>query len=109
MAELVRRLHAAIAPHESDGILGMPSEDDLQRLRASSGEEAKGAFLTLMREHHRGAVTMTDEAWARAGDPRLRAFAYSVRHAQSGQIRWMNALLQTHSSRLPRRPSVAYD
>lgn len=93
--------------HSSDDIPGLPSDQDLRRLRALAGEEAKRAFLTLMRDHHRGAVNMTDEAWTRAGDPRLRTFAYSVGHAQSGQIRWMNALLQMDSPRLPRRPSVA--
>lgn len=95
--------------HESGEIPGMPSDQALQQLRAATGEEARRSFLTLMREHHRGAVNMTDEAWARAGDPRLRTFAYSVGHAQSGQIRWMNALLRTDSSRLPRRPSVPND
>lgn len=95
--------------HESGEAPGMPSEQDLQRLHAATGEQARRAFLTLMREHHRGAVNMTDEAWTHAGDPRLRTFAYSVRHAQSGQIRWMNALFETDSSQLPRRPSVAYD
>lgn len=98
-----------VASGELAGIHGMPSDEQLERLRASSGDEAKRAFLTRMREHHRGAVMMTDDAWGRAGDPRLRTFAYSVGHAQSGQIRWMNALLVTASSRLPRRPSLLYD
>lgn len=95
------------ASHDSAGVPGMPSEEDLQRLRASSGEDARREFLRLMREHHRGAVAMTEEALAQAGDPRLRTFAYSVRHAQSGQIRWIDALLVADSPRLPRRPSVA--
>lgn len=56
------------------------------------------------RTHHRGAVIMTDDALSRAGDPRLRTFAYSVGHAQSGQIRWMDALLTTH---LPANPTTA--
>ena len=37
--------------------------------------------------HHEGAVNMTEDALRRAGDPCLRTFAYSVRHAESGQIR----------------------
>lgn len=94
---------------ETAGIHGIPSDEQLQGLHASSDDEAKRRFLTLMREHHRGAVMMSDDAWTRASDPRLRTFAYSVRHAQSGQIRWMNALLVTESSRLPRRPSLPYD
>lgn len=98
-----------LASQEAAVIHGMPSDQQMQRLRASSGDEARRAFLTPMREHHRGAVMMADEAWSRAGDPRLRTFAYSVRHAQSGQIRWMDALLVTRSARLPRRPSLSYD
>lgn len=93
-------------PHDAAEIPGMPSEHDLRRLRAASADEAERAFLTLMREHHRGAVIMTDEAWSRASDPRLRTFAHSVRHAQSGQIRWMRALESADSPRLPRRPST---
>ena len=99
---------SASSPYGS-GIPGIPSGQDLQRLRTSSPEETERAFLTLMREHHRGAIQLTDEAWARAGDPRLRAFAHSVRHAQSGQIRWMAVLTTVDSPRLPRRPSVDYD
>ena len=96
-----------LPPQEYAGVRGMPSDEDLRRLRAASGEDAKRRFLTLMRAHHAGAVVMADEAQARAHDPRLRTFAYSVRHAQSGQIRWMAGLLVTDSYRLPRRPSLS--
>lgn len=96
----------SVPSHESPAIAGMPSSADLDRLRATSGDAARSAFLTLMRTHHRGAVTMTDDALRRVGDPRLRTFAYSVRHAQSGQIRWMDALMTTDLPRLPRRPSI---
>ena len=99
----------ALASAKAAAMHGMPSEQQLQALRASSGDEAKRAFLTLMREHHRGAIAMANEAWTRAGDARLRTFAYSVGHAQSGQIRWMNALLVTGASRLPRRPTLLDD
>jgi uncharacterized protein (DUF305 family) len=96
-----------LPPDESAGIRGMPSQEDLKRLRAATGEEAERDFLALMEAHHRGAVVMADEAQARATDPRLSTFAYSVRHAQSGQIRWMAGLLVTDASRLPRRPSLS--
>jgi uncharacterized protein (DUF305 family) len=45
-----------------------------------------------MIEHHLGAVMMADTAWRQAGDPRLRIYAESLRHAQRGQIERMNAL-----------------
>ena len=96
----------SVAEHESAAIPGVPSTAELDRLQATSEDAARAAFLTLMRSHHRGAVTMTEEALRRAGDPRLRTFAYSVRHAQSGQIRWMDALITTQWPRLPRRPSI---
>lgn len=98
-----------LPPQESAGIRGMPSDEDLRRLRAATGEEADRYFLALMEAHHRAAVVMADEAQARASDPRLRTFAYSVRHAQSGQIRWMAGLLVTDAARLPRRPSLVHD
>ena len=98
-----------LPPQESAGIPGMPSDEDLRRLRAATGEEAERDFLALMEAPHRGAVIMADEAQARARDPRLRTFAYSVRHAQSGQIRWMAGLLVTDAPRLPRRPSLVHD
>lgn len=96
----------AMAQHMSE-IPGMASERDLQRLRATRGTEAERLFLRLMRDHHRGAVAMANGAWGRAADPRLRTFAYSVRHAQSGQIRWINGVLVASSSGLPRRPTLA--
>ena len=73
------------------------SKQQLLELRASKRDEARRTFLTLMDEHHRAAVKMTDKAWARAGEPRLRIFAYSAGYAQSGQIRWMRALATTVS------------
>jgi uncharacterized protein (DUF305 family) len=95
----------APSPH-TEHIPGMPSDGDMERLRTSRGEDAERSFLTLMRQHHEGAVRMTEETLARASDPRLLTFSHSVRHAQSGQIRWMSALLLVESRKLPRRPSV---
>jgi len=92
--------------HESAEIAGMPSDIDMKRLQASSGENMHRTFLTMMGTHHRSAITMTDDALEHAGDPHLRTFAYSVRHAQSGQVRWIDALLTVQGPGLPRRPSV---
>jgi hypothetical protein len=33
--------------------------------------------------HHDSAIRMANDAWAHAGDPRLRLFAYQVPHAPS--------------------------
>lgn len=97
----------SVPTHEVTGIPGMPSAADWERLQTSSDQDARRTFLMLMREHHQGAVMMTEDAQQRAGDPRLRTFAYSVRHAQSGQIRWMDPLMTVQWPRLPRRPSTS--
>lgn len=79
-------------------IPGMPSQADLRSLASLRSEPFERKFLAMMIAHHEGAVAMADDAWHRAGDPRLRIFATSVQHAQRGQIDWMRRMLSEHRS-----------
>lgn len=81
-----------VSVHEHHTIPGMPSEEDMARLAASQTTEFEQRFFPIMTAHHAGAVMMADEAWRRAGDPRLRVYADSLRHAQNGQIVRMRRL-----------------
>jgi uncharacterized protein (DUF305 family) len=74
-------------------IPGMPQPDTLVRLKTARGRPFDLAFIPVMIAHHQGAIQMADEAWRLAGDPRVRLFADSIRHAQSGQITAMGSLL----------------
>lgn len=77
---------------EHHQIPGMPSTAVMTQLATLTGAEFEHRFLPVMIEHHQGAVMMSDMAWQEAGDPRLRLFAESLRHAQRGQIQRMMEL-----------------
>ena len=76
---------------------GMPLPAALEQLATSSGSDFDQQFLDLMIRHHEGAVQMSDQAWSRAADPRVRIFAIQIRHAQTRQIARMMVLRRPHT------------
>ena len=76
---------------------GMPPPGALEQLAASGGSDFDQQFLDLMIRHHEGAVQMSDQAWSRAADPRVRIFAIQIRHAQTRQIARMMVLRRPHT------------
>ncbi|WP_262030842.1 DUF305 domain-containing protein [Microvirga sp. Mcv34] len=59
---------------------------------AAPGPEFERFFLTVMAEHHRGAVLMANDALSRMADLRLKALASAISHAQRGQLAIMDSL-----------------
>jgi len=77
---------------------GMASEADLERLRGASGTDAEIIFLTLMIAHHRGGVDMADAVLDRSTHPLVTTLARTIVFAQSGEIDYMESLLEQRSS-----------
>ncbi|MEU0188320.1 DUF305 domain-containing protein [Streptomyces afghaniensis] len=82
--------------HSASGHSGMPgmmADEDMARLEKSSGKAFDTQFLTLMVEHHEGAVEMatTEKSKGRYGP--AKAMADDIVTAQNAEIREMNRLL----------------
>ncbi|PBC60971.1 DUF305 domain-containing protein [Streptomyces sp. Tue6028] len=75
------------------GMSGMMSTKDMDALKAASGEEFDTMFLTMMVEHHKGAVEMagTEKAKGRSGS--ATSMADDIITAQNAEITEMNKLL----------------
>lgn len=78
-----------LSPDEVAHMPGMPHPTAVDALEDLSGMAFQEQFLTLMIPHHEGAVLMANDAIHHAGDPQLRIFGDSIRHAQRNQIAQM--------------------
>jgi uncharacterized protein (DUF305 family) len=78
----------------SDGMPGMMSPDDLGALEKASGGDFDRMFLTMMIEHHEGAIEMakTEEAEGTFAD--AIELARRIQKDQAAEIRTMEGLLQ---------------
>lgn len=89
------------AMHTSHEMAGMASPEDIARLEASQGEEFDKLFLSLMIEHHKGALTMVEELLEQPGaayEPVLFEFTNDITNDQEAEIERMSAMLAGYSS-----------
>ncbi|WP_322778339.1 DUF305 domain-containing protein [Frankia sp. Cas4] len=70
---------------------GMATDAELGQLSKASGRELDTLFLALMIRHHRGGLTMAQEAAARAQEPDVRALARAMVINQAIEIDQMEA------------------
>jgi uncharacterized protein (DUF305 family) len=90
-------LHAGHGPgQESMMMPGMVSHQQMMQLDAARGREFDRLFLTLMIQHHRGAVAMVDELFGTYGaaqDETVFRFASDVQVDQKTEIARMERML----------------
>jgi uncharacterized protein (DUF305 family) len=72
---------------------GMMSEDDMSNLMGMSGPEFDRMWLTMMIEHHEGAVEMADTELAEGENPDAKQLATGIVSAQQREIAEMQAML----------------
>jgi uncharacterized protein (DUF305 family) len=70
----------------------MLSPGEIEGLRRAEPAGFDPLFVRLMSQHHEGAIAMSSEALAQAGDPRLKLMAHAIRHQQSGEIQLMHGV-----------------
>ena len=81
--------------HGSDhsGMPGMMSDDQMQQLRGSSGEQFDRMWMEMMIAHHEGAITMAKDVLATTVDPDVTKLAEAVVAGQTAEIAQMRELL----------------
>jgi len=102
----VDHAHHAMGGGAAPQMPGMLTSAQLARLDSSRGLAFDRLFLTLMIEHHRGALTMVDQLFASDGGARDEAvfrLASDVHADQSTEIRRMQLMLATLPPEEPTR------
>jgi uncharacterized protein (DUF305 family) len=75
---------------------GMMSGGQMRQLESAMGTSVDKVFLTLMPEHHRGAIDMARTELAKGANPEAKKLARSIISSQTAEItqmRSMNAAL----------------
>ncbi len=90
-------------PAESDmgsmgGMEGMMSDSDMQELMGLSGAEFDERFLTMMIEHHTGAIAMAQREQEDGQNPDAIDLAEQIEAAQAEEVTEMEGLLETVGS-----------
>ncbi|GIF16332.1 DUF305 domain-containing protein [Actinoplanes teichomyceticus] len=76
-----------------DAMPGGMSESDMTALHNAKGAEFDKQFLTMMIEHHEGAVEMARTETAQGADPQAKALAQKIITAQQAEIATMKGIL----------------
>ncbi|WP_449061819.1 DUF305 domain-containing protein [Planomonospora algeriensis] len=71
------------------GMPGMAAPEQLEALKAASGEDFDRLFLDLMIDHHRGAITMSEQVLAGGSHIKIEELANEVSVTQGAEIRRM--------------------
>ncbi len=77
----------------STAMSGMMSADDMTRLGTLSGTEFDKTWLTMMTEHHAGAVEMANTELSDGANADAKALATDIIAAQNAEIETMKGLL----------------
>jgi uncharacterized protein (DUF305 family) len=71
---------------------GMASKDDMSALESASDAKFEQMFLTMMIEHHNGAIEMAETALAEGQNAKAKELAQQVIDGQTVQVEVMNGL-----------------
>ncbi|MBG0828063.1 DUF305 domain-containing protein [Planomonospora sp. ID67723] len=74
------------------GMPGMAAPEQMEALKAATGEEFDRLFLRLMIAHHQGAITMSRQVLTGGSHLRIQELAGDVTAGQSAEIRHMLAM-----------------
>ncbi len=74
---------------------GMMSSDEMDNLESASGSAFDEMFLSMMIEHHEGAIEMAQTEQADGEYPDAIALAETIEEAQTSEIETMKELLES--------------
>ncbi|WP_422740238.1 DUF305 domain-containing protein [Micromonospora sp. WMMD729] len=78
--------------HDHAGMRGMQSPEAMRRLDAARGVEFDRLFITMMTDHHQGAVTMATDLLSVGADATLNELATSLATEQAIEINRLREL-----------------
>src|SRR5690625_3472993 len=78
---------------DHSGMDGILSEEQMEELAASEGEEFDTLFLELMIEHHEGAVDMAGTVLEEGAAPEAQQLAEEIEQTQEEEIEQMHTML----------------
>ncbi len=79
--------------HHMGSMPGMMSEEQLQELKSASGLSLDRMFLTMMVEHHKGAIEMAEMEIDQGESEDAIALAEDIAQAQRSEVDAMQPLL----------------
>ena len=77
------------------GMAGMMTKQDMGRLEAAAGTAFDRMWLTMMAEHHRGAVAAAKTEQRDGENPEVKALAKKIEADQTAEIAEIEKLLDT--------------
>ena len=84
--------HGAMG-HDMGSMGGMMSDDDLTALEGTPRAKFEGMWLTMMIEHHEGAVEMSRTELTEGSNAEAKKLARSIIDSQTAEIATMEAML----------------
>lgn len=78
---------------DHSGMAGMLSDEQMEELAASEGEEFDTLFLELMIEHHEGAVDMAETVLEEGNAPEAQQLAGEIVQTQEEEVEQMRTML----------------
>ena len=83
----------ATAGHDMSAMTGMMSAEDMDELATATGTEFDDMWLTMMVEHHEGAIEMATTIQDEGTNPDVKTLAGQVVAAQQAEVDEMRQLL----------------
>ncbi|MEV6429300.1 DUF305 domain-containing protein [Nocardia sp. NPDC051463] len=79
--------------HAGHDMAGMMTPEQMSSLRAASGVEFDRQWMTMMIDHHAGAIAMANTELTTGANPEAKALAGAIVTAQQAEIGTMRAML----------------
>ncbi|MGW2327098.1 DUF305 domain-containing protein [Streptomyces sp. NPDC001700] len=76
-----------------DGMGGMMSQKDMDRLETAKGADFDRAFAQMMIDHHKGAITMAEDERKSGRDAKAKKLAEDVIKNQSAEVTTLRKIL----------------
>jgi uncharacterized protein (DUF305 family) len=81
--------------HDMSEMAGMMCAEDMDALAAATGASFDDAWLTMMVEHHRGAIEMALAIQDDGTDPEVQALSRQIVTTQQAEVDEMQGLSDT--------------
>ncbi|GAB3519110.1 DUF305 domain-containing protein [Arthrobacter monumenti] len=77
---------------------GMAGPEQIEELRAASGDDASRLFLELLIAHHEATIKVAEEELAKGGNAEAMALARTIVETQRQELDRIRTMLDRHSS-----------